>query len=64
LRENLSGSQISYEPELRRQAKVTIHREPACVEMQIVCLPSLGMNTASTESGRANFSSPPGSPNK
>ena len=27
--------------------------QPACVEMQIVCRPSLGMNTASTEAGSA-----------
>ena len=38
---------------------------PACVEMQIVCRPSLGMNTASTEAGRdVARSSPGGSANK
>ena len=38
---------------------------PACVEIQIVCRPSLGINTASTDAGRAvAFSSPPRSANK
>ena len=38
--------------------------QPACVEAQIVCRPSLGMNTASTEAGCTNFSSLGGRSNK
>jgi len=58
LRKDFSSSQISNQSELRRQAKMAIHAHPACVDMQIVCRPSLGMNTASTDAGFSNRPAP------